>query len=41
VASLLTTLESLKIEREVEAAAQDLQPYGLDQSFDHPGVPED
>ncbi|MBW2625886.1 MAG: hypothetical protein JRC54_06835, partial [Deltaproteobacteria bacterium] len=26
VASLLTTLESLKIEREVEAAAQDLQP---------------
>ncbi|MEE9120614.1 MAG: DUF4340 domain-containing protein [Syntrophobacteria bacterium] len=31
VESLLTTLESLKMEREVEAAAQDLQPYGLDQ----------
>jgi hypothetical protein len=31
VQSLLTTLESLKMEREVEAAAQDLQPFGLDQ----------
>ena len=35
VASLLTTLESLKMEREVEAAAQDLQPYGLDQPMLH------
>ena len=31
VQTLLTTLESLKMEREVEAAAQDLQPFGLDQ----------
>ncbi len=31
VQSLLTSLESLKMEREVEAAAQDLQPFGLDQ----------
>jgi hypothetical protein len=31
VESLLTSLESLKMEREVEAAAQDLQPFGLDQ----------
>ena len=31
VESLLTALESLKMEREVEAAAQDLQPFGLDQ----------
>ena len=31
VQNLLTTLESLKMEREVEAAAQDLQPFGLDQ----------
>jgi len=29
VGSLLTSLESLKMEREVEAEAQDLQPYGL------------
>ena len=35
VASLLTALESLKMEREVEAAAQDLQPYGLDQPMLH------
>ncbi len=35
VESLLTTLESLKMEREVEAAAQDLQPYGLDQPMLH------
>ena len=35
VESLLTTVESLKIEREVEAAAQDLQPYGLDQPMLH------
>ena len=28
--SLLTSIESLKMEREVEAEAQDLQPYGLD-----------
>jgi hypothetical protein len=30
VGSMLTTLESLKMEREVEDQAQDLQPYGLD-----------
>jgi hypothetical protein len=30
VGSLLTSLESLKMERQVEAEAQDLQPYGLD-----------
>jgi len=30
VGSLLTSLESLKMEREVEAEAQDLQPYGLE-----------
>ena len=30
VESLLTSLESLKMEREVESEAQDLQPYGLD-----------
>jgi len=30
VGSLLTSLESFKMEREVEAEAQDLQPYGLD-----------
>jgi hypothetical protein len=30
VGSLLTSLESLKMEREVEAEAQDLRPYGLD-----------
>ncbi len=30
VSSLLTSLESLKMEREVETAAQDLQRYGLD-----------
>jgi hypothetical protein len=35
VASLLATLESLKMEREVAAAAQDLQPYGLDQPMLH------
>lgn len=35
VASLLTALESLKMERKVEAAAQDLQPYGLDQPMLH------
>ncbi|MEJ2235654.1 MAG: DUF4340 domain-containing protein [Syntrophobacterales bacterium] len=35
VASLLTALESLKMEREVESAAQDLQPYGLDQPMLH------
>ena len=35
VARLLTALESLKIEREVEAEAQDLQPYGLDQPMLH------
>jgi len=35
VESLLTTVESLKMEREVEAAAQDLQPYGLDQPMLH------
>ena len=35
VASILTALESLKMEREVEAAAQDLQPYGLDQPMLH------
>jgi hypothetical protein len=35
VGSLLTALESLKMEREVEAAAQDLQPYGLDQPMLH------
>ena len=35
VASLLTALESLKMEREVEPAAQDLQPYGLDQPMLH------
>ncbi len=28
--SLLSSLQSLKMERQVEAAAQDLQPYGLD-----------
>ena len=31
VKSLLTALQSLKMEREVEASAQDLQPYGLDE----------
>ena len=31
VQTLLTALESLKMEREVESAAQDLQPFGLDQ----------
>jgi hypothetical protein len=35
VASLLTALESLKMEREVAAAAQDLQPFGLDQPMLH------
>jgi hypothetical protein len=35
VESLLTALESLKMEREVEAAAQDLQPFGLDQPMLH------
>jgi hypothetical protein len=35
VARLLTDLESLKMEREVETAAQDLQPYGLDQPMLH------
>lgn len=35
VASLLSGLQSLKMEREVEAAAQDLQPYGLDQPMLH------
>jgi len=30
VGNLLTSLESLKIEREVETEAQDLKPYGLD-----------
>ena len=35
VESLLTTLESLKMEREVAAAAQDLQPYGLDEPILH------
>jgi len=30
VENVLTTLQSLKMEREVEGAAQDLQPYGLD-----------
>lgn len=35
VSSLLSGLESLKMEREVEAAAQDLQPYGLDQPMLH------
>jgi hypothetical protein len=30
VASMLTTLESLKMERQVETKAKDLQPYGLD-----------
>jgi len=35
VESLLTTLESLKMEREVAASAQDLQPYGLDEPILH------
>ena len=35
VASMLTTLESLKMEREVETKAQDLQPYGLDKPSLH------
>jgi hypothetical protein len=35
VKSLLTALQSLKMEREVEAAAQDLQPYGLDKPVLH------
>ena len=35
VESLLTALESLKMERQVEAAAQDLQPFGLDQPMLH------
>ncbi len=30
VENVLSTLQSLKMEREVEAAAQNLQPYGLD-----------
>ncbi|MEJ2429803.1 MAG: DUF4340 domain-containing protein [Deltaproteobacteria bacterium] len=30
VTSMVTTLESLKMERELEDKAQDLQPYGLD-----------
>jgi len=30
VGSLLTSLEALKMERELEAEAQDLRPYGLD-----------
>jgi hypothetical protein len=35
VTSMLTTLESLKMEREVETKAQDLQPYGLDKPSLH------
>jgi hypothetical protein len=35
VSNLLTTLASLKMEREVEADAQDLQPYGLDDPVLH------
>ncbi|UCG13725.1 MAG: DUF4340 domain-containing protein [Deltaproteobacteria bacterium] len=30
VSSLLTTLDSLKLEREVESTVEDLKPYGLD-----------
>lgn len=35
VGSLLTRLESLKMEREVETEAQDLEPYGLDKPRIH------
>lgn len=35
VGSLLTTLASLKMEREVAAEAKDLQPYGLDEPTLH------
>ena len=35
VGSLLTLLESLKMEREVETEAQDLEPYGLDKPRIH------
>jgi len=35
VESMLTALASLKMEREVEASAKDLQPYGLDKPMLH------
>ena len=41
VESLLTTLESLKMERQVESEAQDLQPYGLDNPRLHLSFLED
>jgi len=41
VESLLTSLESLKMEREVESEAQDLQPYGLDNPRLHLSFLED
>jgi len=41
VGSLLTSLESLKMEREVEPEAQDLHPYGLDNPRLHLSFLED